>query len=63
MQAMIINLTEERYQRYYGKAVGETNCSDHTYITANTLHMKKEDFEKEYSKAWIKYLTRSINKN
>ncbi len=58
-----INLTERRYQNFYGKAVGETDYSNHTYIKENTLHKEQENFKKEYTKAWIKYLTNSINKN
>ncbi|MEM4994852.1 hypothetical protein WKH56_20020 [Priestia sp. SB1] len=58
-----ISYNEKRYQDFYGKAVGETNYSNHTYLTGNTLHRQEEDFKKEYTKAWIKYLTNSINKN
>lgn len=58
-----ISLTEMRYQRFYGKAVGETTNINNTYIIEDVLHRKREQFKKEYTKAWLKYLTGSINKN
>ncbi|WP_310877013.1 hypothetical protein [Priestia megaterium] len=58
-----ISLTEMRYQSFYGKAVGETTNTNNTYIIEDVLHRKREQFEKEYTKAYIKYLTNSINKN
>jgi len=58
-----ISYNEMRYQRFYGKAVGETNNLDNTYIIEDALHRKREQFKKEYTKAYIKYLTNSINKN